>query len=178
VSDIVKEASLESPESLRLVAPPAHFGAYNHLVLRGAVAKIPAELRRGAANEVGRDELRALLQRRTRDVAGLRVATTARWTLNAFAAGYAYEIGKNGMLASQAREGPYRCLMEGLEAFTGLLSQGIMREQGRPNYQRTASGQLYVSALPGQSGVADAKDEILRADNVNDLGQLTARRVH
>ena len=178
VGDIIKEASLESPDTLRLTAPPDHFGAYNHLGLRGAVAKIPAELRRGSPPEMGRNELRALLQKRLRDVAGLRVATGARWTLNAFAAGYAYEIGKSGQLATLPRENAYRCLMEGLESFAGLLSQGIMREEGRPNYQRTASGQLYVSALPGQSGVADAKDEILRADIVNDLHQLSARRVH
>ena len=98
--------------------------------------------------------------------------------MNAFAAGYAYEIGKNGQLATLPKENAYRCLMEGLEAFAGLLSQGIMREEGRPNYQRTASGQLYVSALPGQSGVADAKDQVLRADIVNDLHRLTARRLH
>ena len=99
----------------------------------------------------------------------------ARWTLNAFTSGYAREIGRNGLVAAETREGPYRVLMEGLESFTGTLRMGRMSEGGRPNLQRTASGQLYISALPGQAGVLDAKDSLPSAGLVSD-DLLTARR--
>jgi hypothetical protein len=173
VSQIVKEASLGT-ETLKLVAPAEHFGAFNHLGLRGAVAKIPADLLRGGSGEVGRDELRALLQRRIKGRPALAVAMTARWSLNAFAAGYAYEVGRDGRLTSEPRRGVYRCLMEGLECFTGMLGSGIMADHGRPNVQRTASGQVYISALPGKSEIADAKDSFPSAGAVN--ASLSARR--
>jgi hypothetical protein len=175
VAQIVKEASLETP-TLRLVAPAVHFGAYNHLGLVGAVARIPAEVRAGSACEVGRDELRALLQRRVRDRPAVAVAMTARWTLNAFAAGYAYEVGKDGRLTSEPRTGIYRCLMEGLESFTGMLGAGILEDRGKPNVQRTASGQLYISALPGKSEIVDAKDSFPSSGVVSDRGAFSARR--
>ena len=173
VAQIVKEASLEA-EILKLVAPPEHFGTYNHLGLRGAVAKIPATLHVGRLCEVGRDEVRALLQRRIKDRPALVVAMTARWTLNAFAAGYAYEVGKDGRLTSEPRRGAYRCLMEGIESFTGMIAGGIMEDHGKPNVQRTASGQVFISALPGKAEIVDAKDTFPSAGSVN--ASLSARR--
>lgn len=174
VGDIVKEASLAAKTKIQLTAGPEHFGAFNHLGLRGSVSKIPAELMRGTAPEMGRDEIRALLQKRHRDVPCLRVAINARWTLNAFSAGYAYEISKDGSIKQEPREGLYRTLMEGLESFTGLLRGGTMSDS-LPNYQRTASGQRYISALPGQMGVSDAKGDILTPDTRTDM-PLFARR--
>ena len=156
------------------MAPPEHFGAYNHLGLRGAVAKIPATLHVGRPCEVGRDELRTLLQRRIKDRPALTVAMTARWALNGFAAGYAYEVGKDGRLTSEPRRGVYRCLLEGLESFTGMLGAGIMEDHGKPNVQRTASGQIYISALPGKAEIVDAKDAFPSAGAVN--APLSARR--
>lgn len=173
VAEIVQEAALEA-KTLSLVAPRDHWSAYNHLGLRGAVAKIPAELHRGAATEVGRDEIRALLRRQTRGEPSFRVDPAARWTLNALAAGYAREIGRNGMLSGEAREGVHRILIEGLEAFAGLLRLGIM-QQGRPNIQRTASGQVYISALPG-AGVSDDKDTFLAVGGAAGTDTLPARR--
>lgn len=173
VAQIVKEASLEA-DALKLVAPPEHFGSYNHLGLRGAVAKIPATLHVGRPYEVGRDEIRALLQRRIKDRPALTVAMTARWTLNAFAAGYAYEVGKDGRLSSEPRRGVYRCLLEGIESFTGMISAGIMEDHGKPNVQRTASGQVFISALPGKAEIVDAKDTFPSAGVVN--ASLSARR--
>jgi len=173
VLQVIQEASLVAKKNLRLVAPPVHWSDYNHLGLRGAVAKIPGELSRGAAPEVGRDELRALLSKQVRGVPCLQVSMSARWTINAMSSGYAREIGKDGTLKTYAKEGVYRVLMEGLEAFTGLLKLGIMADHGRPNMQRTASGQLYISALPGQAGVLDAKDSLPSADVANTV--LSAR---
>jgi hypothetical protein len=64
--------------------------------------------------------------------------------------------------------------MEGLESFTGMLASGIMEDYGRPNVQRTASGQLYISALPGKTEIVDAKDTFPSAGAVN--ASLSARR--
>jgi hypothetical protein len=159
VDALVKEASLEAAEKLVLVAPVEHFGAFNHLGLRGAVAKLPAELRKGGLCEVGRGQVRELLSKQVNAAPALQVSMKARWTLNGFAAGYAKEIDRVGLVKDDARVGLYRVLMEGLESFAALLKSGITGED-RPNYQRTASGQLYISALPGQ-GVPDAKDALL-----------------
>ena len=152
IRDICLQASLETRNEIRLVAGPEHYSGYNHLGLRGAVAKLPAELRRGTAPEVGRLALRELLGRRVRDAAAFRVALAARHTLNALSAGYAFEINKAGVLSGEPRPGMYRCLMEGLEAFTGLLSQGIMSDHGRPNVQYTPSGPAIRVRIAGQGG--------------------------
>jgi hypothetical protein len=174
LSALVKEAAL-SLGSIRLVAGPDHYGNYDHLGLRGAVAKIPAGLRHGGAPPMGRDEIRALLSRQARGVAALRVSTKARWTLNAFAAGYARAVDKRGVVQEEARAGVYRTLMEGLEAFTALLQVGTLTDSP-PNVRMTEGGQRYVSALPGRSAPAPAKDALLVADRVTDVGQLSARR--
>jgi len=171
VESIVKEASLDANAKLRLVAPDDHFGPYNHMGLRGAVAKIPSDLRRGGRPEMGRDEIRALLQRPN----ALRVALAARWTLNAFAAGFAYAIDKNGMVAMEPREGVYRCLMEGLEGLAALMRQGVTEDRyGQANIQRTAAGQTYISALPGKTPVAPSKSDWTSGDGHPDL--FMARR--
>lgn len=177
VGDIIKEAHLETDNEIRCLAAPEHWSGYNHLGLRGAVAKIPAELRRGASPEMGRNTLRELLSRRASDIAGVQVSQRARWTLNALAAGYCFSIGKQGMLEAEPQAGVYRCLIEPVEAFTGILSQGIMADS-RPNMQRTKSGQLYISALPGQAGVVDAKDTFLDPGAVTSANVLSARRLH
>jgi hypothetical protein len=161
VASIVREASLEAGTQLRLVCGPDHYSGYNHLGLRGAVARIPADLRRGTAVEMGRRELGALLSTRVRDGSGVRVSLKARWTLNAFTSGFCFEISKTGMLSSEPADGPYRCLIEGLEAFTGMISQSIMSDHGRPNVQYTPSGQRYVSALPGKGAPDESKDTYL-----------------
>ena len=170
----MKEASLAAKTKIQIIAGPEHFGAFNHLGLRGSVHRIPAELMRGTSPEVGRDELRAVLQRRVRDVPCTLVSINARWTLNALSAGYSYEISRDGTIKQEPREGVYRTLMEALESFTGLLRTGIMADS-HPNYQRTASGQRYISALPAQAGVLDAKGNIRAADVRSDM-PLFARR--
>jgi hypothetical protein len=72
-----------------LYAGPSHFERYDTVGLRGAVARVPAELRTGVSIDKGRAELRSLLQRQIRGKPALRVSPEASWTLNAFAAGYA-----------------------------------------------------------------------------------------
>jgi hypothetical protein len=171
---LVKDAAVEAGEAPRLLAPPHHFADFNRLGLRGAVARLPSDLRQGGAEGVGRDELRALLQRQLRDRPAVLVSARARWTLNAFAAGYAREVDKHGRLADEARPGVYRTLMEGLESFAGLMRVGVV--EAPANVRVTEGGQRYVSALPNRTAPLPAKDAAWRADDViSDFG-LSARR--
>lgn len=157
--DIVVAATLDCGE-LRLVAGGQHYATYDRLGLRGAVAKIPAELRRGSAVEMGREQIRQLFRLQVHGQGAVLIGTSARWTLNALAAGYARVVDKRGQLGSEARPGIYRTLMEGLEAFTALMNVGMLAED-KPNIRVTEGGQRYVSALPSRSPLLPTKDRIL-----------------
>jgi hypothetical protein len=171
---LVKDAAVEAGEAPRLLAPPRHFADFDRLGLRGAVARLPSDLRQGGAEGVGRDELRALLQRQLRDRPAVLVSARARWTLNAFAAGYAREVDKHGRLADEARPGVYRTLMEGLESFAGLMRVGVV--EAPTNVRVTEGGQRYVSALPNRTAPLPAKGDAWRADDViSDFGLSTRR---
>ena len=172
---LVTDAALEF-DALRLVASPLHFGVYDRLGLRGAVARLPSDLRRGGAESVGREELHGLFRRQVAGFPALRVSTKAHWTLNALAAGYVRAIDKRGIAGEEAREGVYRVLIEGLETFTALMKVGTLSESA-PNVRVTEGGQRYVSALPSRSAPLPAKDEFMRDfGRVTDVGELTAKR--
>lgn len=149
---IVVEANV-AYGTCRLLAPPVHWGAYDRLGLRGAAAAVPVELRPAGDPGAGREELRALFQRQYRGFPAVRISPNARWTLNGLAAGYAYSVDKRGKLGDEPVPGIYRTLIEGLEAFTGLMKIG-MREE-RLNVRTTEGGQRYVSALPGSPSTVD-----------------------
>lgn len=174
LSGLVVDARLEFGE-LRLVASPVHYLAYDRLGLRGAVARLPGDLRRGVDERVGKDQIRELLRRQIGGFPALRISTSAHWTLNGFAAGYARLVDRRGVVLDEAAEGVYRVLMEGLETFTGLMKSGTLSDSP-PNYRVTEGGQRYVSALPSRSAPQPAKDEFLRPDVVTDVRALTARR--
>jgi len=175
LANMVTDARLDFPEC-RCVAPLAHFDTYDRFGLRGAVARVPTELRRGASLEVGRDEIRRLLRLQIKGFPAFRVSTKASWTLNAMAAGYARAVDKRGVVTEQPTEGLYATLMQGLEAFTGLMRIGTLSDSV-PNYRVTEGGQRYVSALPNRTAPLPAKDELLRDFGaVTDRGNLSARR--
>lgn len=162
VGDIVTQAALVSNGAMRLVGGRNHFGAYDRIGLRGAVAKIPNELHRGGSPVAGREQIRQLLRRTTKDHGALRISSNARWTLNAFTSGYCRAIDKLGRVSTEARSGPYRVLMEGLEAFTALLGGAIADDaDSRPNYRYTDNGQRFVSALPSAKRSHDSKGDWL-----------------
>ena len=157
---MVGEARLEAQGGeLRLVGGLRHFADYNPVGLLGSVAKLPATLLRGGAENVGRGEIRGLLSQSIRGEPAVQVAPRARWTLNAFCAGYALDIDNKGIERSEARDGVYRVLMEGLEAFASLLNTSMMEDRGTVNIQRTPSGQKWISALPNRQEVVDAKSD-------------------
>ena len=165
VATIIRAAALLSASRLTVVAPVDHFGDYSATGLRGACARYPVELQRGAGIEMGRAELRGLLQKRALGNPCVQVAMPARWTVNGFAAGYAYEITKDGTQSAEPKDGLYRCLMEGLESFTGMMRRSTFADHGAPNVQYTASGQRYISALPGKAPADDLKADFPRPDN-------------
>ncbi len=79
----------------------------------------------------------------------LLVSDQARWTLNAFAGGYARVLLKAGVLADYAEEGPYRTLIEGLESFAGKLELGYSTaEEADATFNAvTPAGRPYRSML-------------------------------
>lgn len=74
----------------------------------------------------------------------LLVSARARWTLNAFAGGYARDP-QRGHIADAAGEGIYRTLMEGLESYAALLRVQEARE-GEELNAVTRDGRQYRSA--------------------------------
>lgn len=147
--DIVAAAGLAASGRFETFAPPGHFSSYDTLGLRAAAAKIPVELRKGGAEHVGREELRALFKKLVRGTPAVLVDPQASWTLRALSGGYCLDIDKTGRLGQYAAPGPYRCLIEGLESVAALLRQGAPlddNDTGR-NYSYTPNGQRYLSSL-------------------------------
>ena len=157
--DIVMDASLENPErassamgktrllattreKLSVVVPRGHFEGYSTVGLVGAVRRVPATLTRGSDPTAGREELRALMRRVTHGEPALLVDDRARWTIRALVGGFARDVDK-----TEPQENAYRVLMEGLEAFAGLLRSGVADagdNEGQFDY--TPGGQRYRSA--------------------------------
>jgi hypothetical protein len=147
LGEIVRDAGLAVGRLLRLSAPSSHFRNYGTVALRGAVRRLPAELRSGGDILKGRAELRALLQQQTRGLPALQVSRAARWTLNAFAAGYARAVTRQGMVSEEANDGLYRVLMEGLESFAATAK--IAGEDDRDRrYAVGPDGRRYLTVSP------------------------------
>lgn len=138
--DIVAEANLLGGKTTpKLIAPPSHFGDYDIIGLRAASRRSQAGLSRGGDPANGREEIRALLARQAHGGPSLAVASQARWTLRAFAGGFARNVDQ-----VEPIEGPYRVLMEGVESFAAML-RGAGVDTPR-NIAYTPSGKPYTSA--------------------------------
>lgn len=147
LSDMVRMANLEAGRAVRLIAGPRHFETYNNFGVAQAVRKLPGQLERGTAPEMGRPEIKKLLETEQRGLPRFLIASAARWTLNGFASGYCRALTKQGLLSNEAEEGIYRVLMEGLESFAGLLRSGSPeQEDDAIQYAYTADGRRYISA--------------------------------
>lgn len=147
IETIIGAAQADAGRAVRILVPPDHFGQYANTGLVQAVKRIPAEARKGVDVAAGRAHIRDLLQRESRGQARFIVSTEARATLNAFAGGYARAMEKGGALAQYAEEGLYRVLVEGLEAFAGLMKVGVEQDDDPRVYAWTPGGRRYVSAL-------------------------------
>lgn len=147
LKNITQEAGIEGGRIPKLVCGPHHFEKFSNVGLTQAVKKLPMEVRKGARPEMGRPDIRAMLRRQVRGSPALMISSNARWTLNAFSAGYCRAIMKDGLPADYAAEGVYRVLMEGLEAFGGLLKTGSPDEdESGINYDISRDGRQFISA--------------------------------
>jgi hypothetical protein len=176
LEDIVKSASLEAARGVKLVCPRSHFSDYDLIGLRASAQRLPADIRPGGDETQGREELRSLLTRLHRDVPMVQVSSHAHWSLNAFAAGYAQRVEKHGGLSAFAVEGPYRVLMEGLEAFVALMNLFVADSRQPVHYATAPDGRRYVTTMTTGEQVRPLKEAWLEADS-NEAGRtLTMRR--
>jgi hypothetical protein len=148
LSSIVAAAGLEIGRTpLRVLAGPAHFTGHDAVGLRAAAIKVPVGLRTGSDLATGQAEIRELLKRTSRGQPCLQVSTAARWTLNAFSGGYCRDVLRTGELSDFTKTGPHKVLMEGLEAFAGLLRGGVAGDDdSERNYAYAPDGRRYLSA--------------------------------
>jgi hypothetical protein len=148
---IAREASMMCGRSPVVVAGSLHWQHYGNLGLVQAAKSVPMEVRRGGDQIRGRSFLTTEFERRGRRGAPrVQIADTCRWTLNALAGGYARPQHAR-VLSADAEDNRYRVLMEGIEAFAGLLALGVVdsedEETGNFSYDR--QGRRYRSAMPG-----------------------------
>jgi hypothetical protein len=128
--------------------------SYDAIGLAPAVRAARHTLRTAGDPAQGRTILRAKIDALTHGAPALQVSTAAKWTLNGFAGGYTRTV-KQGAHDVQgvADEGPYKTLMEGLEAFVAVTSGALERDgQDTPNYDIDASGRRFLSARARHHG--------------------------
>jgi hypothetical protein len=151
LAGIVAAAGLESGRApLRVVAGPSHFTGHDAVGLRAASHRVPVGLRTGSDLATGGAELRRLLKQTHKGQPSLRVSTQARWALNAFSGGYCRDVLRSGELSEFTKAGPHKVLMEGLEAFAGLLRAGVASDDDTERHHDiTPDGRRYLSARAG-----------------------------
>lgn len=145
VRGIVREAGIMSPGHLTVCIGPDHVNnRHSNRGLNQALHRLNVNARVGGDTARGRSELQEMLRRRARGRPGLVVADTCRFTLNAFACGFAYPVQFN-VVGKEPAPGIYRTLMEGLEGFiaSAMLADP---EDEIGNFQTTADGRRYRSA--------------------------------
>ena len=153
VEDILTEARLIAPGAARpaVFAGGQHWATYDTIGLRAACNRLKVTLRTAGDPILGREELRKKIDALSHGAPQLQVSSSARWALNAFAGGYARSIKAGAHdIVGTADDGPYKTLMEGLEAFiaatvTGAVGDGTEQR----NYAiDPMTGRRYLSAKP------------------------------
>lgn len=132
------------------IVPMRHADRYMNTGLIQAVKALPAEVRVGGTEVAGSLYMKDLLSRMVRGVPAVEISSRARWTLRALSGGYTRVLVR-GQLQENAEEGPYRVLIEGLEAFCGSMRAGRAKEDlddEATNWGYSRTGQRYVSAMP------------------------------
>jgi hypothetical protein len=146
---IMTDASITVAATPRPVIGVKHFRQFDTVGLVPAVKKQIVDIFTGGDLLAGRDELRKRMQTMIHSQPGLLVSTKATWTLRALAGGYAHTVAKGGMLSGEAAKNHYRVVMEGLEAFAGLLPQTANDDMDRaPHFAVNDRGIRYMTALP------------------------------
>lgn len=138
------------------VVPAHHNQRLANVGLMQAIRHLPAELRPASEGIAGSLYLREALGRTAKGFPAVEISPAARWTLRGLAGGYTRAMIR-GRLQDYAEDGPYKVLMEGLEAFCGLVS--VRRRAGVDDAdddnrqvmrldERT--GVRYASAMPSR----------------------------
>jgi hypothetical protein len=159
LGSMVRQASLEAGQPLRLVAPAKHWREVDNVGLAPAAMKVPVRITQGGPEAKGREELRSMMRLVVRDFPAVRVSMEAHWTLNGFGSGYVCAVEHNGVVSKFAEDNVYKVLIEGLEAFAALLQSSTNQDMGgEANYAYTASGVPYLTTLPrGKHGTQELK---------------------
>ena len=141
---------LARPNRPAWIVPQLHSDRHMNVGLMQAVRAIPNEVRVGGTEVDGTLYIRDALARTVRGMPVVEVSPAAKWTLRALAGGYTRGMIR-GRLQDSAEEGPYRVLMEGLEAFCGSIRFAAVDndEDTAQNYRvDERSGRRYASAMP------------------------------
>jgi hypothetical protein len=153
LQDILAETGLLSNGKPAIFAGSQHWAAYDTIGLRAACRRLNVTLRTAGDPVLGREELRKKIDALAHGAPALQVSPKARWTLNAFSGGYARSLPKSGQvsdLVGTADDGPYKTLMEGLEAFVAVQAAGLAGDgTDVRNYSiDPVTGRKYLSAKP------------------------------
>ena len=161
LSDILAEVGVLTTAKPAVFAGGQHWNAYDTVGLRAACNRLKVTLRTAGDPTLGREELRKKIDALTHGQPALQVSPKARWTLNAFSGGYARSIPRGGReIVGVADDGPYKTLMEGLEAFVAATATGAVGDSGETrNYAiDPVTGRKYLSAKPTvTSGAQETK---------------------
>jgi hypothetical protein len=156
MADGRRTASAPALEPLA-VCPPHHFKEMDTIGLVPAARRIPLALRAAGAIVSGREELRGQLLRlspRTRAPV-LQVASTARWTVNAFSGGYARAVSARGIVGEETQDNIYKVLMEGIESLAG--STHMVADTDDRHYDHTADGRRFLTMRGSREPPAQVK---------------------
>ena len=143
---------ISRPNNPLWIVPQQHSDRMMNVGLMQAVRAVPAEVRVGGTETAGSIHLRDTLSRTVRGLPAVEISPAARWTLRALAGGYTRGMVR-GRLQDFAEEGPYRVLMEGLEAFCGMTDAAAHKEDDPDQISRVdeRSGLRYASAMPARA---------------------------
>lgn len=147
LQDIFVEAQMIDPK-FKAFAGAQHWNTYDSIGLQPAARRALRSVQTAGDPVVGREDLRKRIDLLTHGQPALQVSTKARWTLNGFSGGYARSVKAGSReVFGVADDGPYKTLMEGLEAFVAVAGGALQRDgEDQPNYATDASGRKYLSA--------------------------------
>jgi hypothetical protein len=154
LADIFAEAQLLAGKTVKAFAPPQHWQGYDTIGLQPAARKLKQRVNMGGDPVVGREEIRKKIDALSHGHPSLQVSSAARWTMNAFAGGYARSVKAGSReLFGVADDGPYKTLMEAVEAFAAIGGGALERDgEDRPNYGIDSQGRRYLSARANHRG--------------------------
>lgn len=143
--------SLKAPENIPVqvrreltwVLPANHWDRWVNVGLEQAVRRLPARPMRGGDLSEGRQWIKNSLSRMRRSQAAISVSQGASWTLRALSGGYCRDAK-----SMEAEPGPYRCLVEGLESWAGLMQLGHDEEDAEAHFAYDRAGRRYNSMIP------------------------------